>query len=99
MQGAAQRINAGHDRTDLAIDNRGRRYVGGGVDDGTHRILHWRHCAQSRETGNETTGDNGLFWDRIVPAVTAHRPTGWALGTYYLDDIIGHKVADFCPES
>ena len=64
MQGAAQRINAGHDRTDLAIDNRGRRYVGGGVDYVTHRILHWRHCAQSRETGNETTVDNACSEQR-----------------------------------
>jgi hypothetical protein len=82
MQGIAQRINAGHNRTDLAIGNRGRRYVGGGVDNGTHRIFPWRYCAHIRETGNETTMDNHLLDS----------------SSYLLDDIIGHKVADFCPE-
>ena len=37
MRGGAHGINADHDRTDRAIDNRIRRDVGGGVDDVTHR--------------------------------------------------------------
>jgi len=35
-RGGAHGINAGHNGTDRAIDNRIRRDVGGGVDDDTH---------------------------------------------------------------
>jgi hypothetical protein len=36
-RGGAHGINASHNRTDRAIDNRIRRDVGGGIDDDTHR--------------------------------------------------------------
>jgi hypothetical protein len=41
-------INARHDRTNRAIDNRGRRYIGDGVDDVTHRILPGAVLRESR---------------------------------------------------
>ena len=49
-------INAGHDRTDRAIDNRGRRYVGDGVDDVTHRNPPQRGSAREQKNGNGKLG-------------------------------------------
>jgi hypothetical protein len=49
----ASSINAGHDRTDLAIGNSRGRYVGDGVDDGTHRILHRHQKALKKERSAE----------------------------------------------
>jgi hypothetical protein len=53
-RGGAQRINAGQDRTDVAIDNRGRRYVGGGVDNVTHRILPGANVRRAERNETET---------------------------------------------
>jgi hypothetical protein len=50
----AQRINAGQDRADFAIDNRGGRYVGGRVDDVTHWILPWRFALRQKELETKT---------------------------------------------
>jgi len=50
----AQRINAGQDRADFTIDNRDGRYVGGRVDDVTHRILPWRFALRQKELKTET---------------------------------------------
>src|SRR6266478_5139702 len=48
-RGGAQRINACHSRTYLAIGNSRGRYVGDGVDRRTHRILPWRCAREQKE--------------------------------------------------
>jgi hypothetical protein len=50
----AQRINAGQNRADLAIDNRDGRYVGGRVDDVTHGSLPWRFARRQKELETKT---------------------------------------------
>jgi hypothetical protein len=56
----AQRINAGQDRADFAIDNRDGRYVGGRVDDVTHGCLPWRFALRQKELETKTAyGDCG----------------------------------------
>ena len=48
-RGGAQCINACHNRADRAIDNRIRRYDGGGVDDVTHRKLLQRFARKKQK--------------------------------------------------